>query len=71
MRLLSYRGVVHIEDYKLIEFFQEYRIELHNLKAGPEEKENLVEKMPEKAEELLNVLNHWKLEVKAEEPVLD
>lgn len=64
-------SVVRAGDYKLIEFFQDYRIELYNLKADPEEKENLAEKMPEKAEALLNALNHWKHEVKAEEPVLD
>lgn len=64
-------SVIRSGDYKLIEFFQDYRIELYDLKNDPREKQNMAGKMPEKAEELLNILNNWKKEVNAEEPVLD
>ena len=62
-------SVIRVGDYKLIEFFQNYRIELYNLKADPEEKENLAEKMPEKKNELLRALNNWREKVSAEEAV--
>lgn len=58
-------------DYKLLEFFEDGRIELYNLKDDPYEKENLVEKMPDKAKELHTLLKTWRIEVNAEMPVIN
>lgn len=58
-------------DYKLIEFYQDNRKELYNIKTDPGEKENLAGRMPEKTEELHKLLNDWKEEVKAEVPVVN
>jgi len=52
--------VVRSGDYKLIDFFGEGRIELYNLKNDPGENNNLAGKMPEKKQELLNLLKQWK-----------
>ncbi len=53
-------------DYKLIEFFHDNRIELYNLKEDLGERNNLVEKEPAKALELLQKLNAWRYSVGAQ-----
>ncbi len=58
-------SVIRVGDYKLIDFYDENRIELYNLKDDPDESTNLVKKEPEKAEELHNKLNTWKKEIDA------
>jgi len=58
-------------DFKLLEFFEDGRIELYNLKDDPFENENLVEKMPDKANELHTLLKAWRIEVNAEMPVIE
>lgn len=60
-------GAVRIGDYKLIDFYQNNKTELYNLSDDSGEAENLINEMPEKAEEMLKVLNSWKQEVEAEE----
>jgi arylsulfatase A len=57
-------------DYKLIQFYQNKRYELYDLKADPSEKKDLVAVMPEKVNELKALLDNWKKEVNAEEPDL-
>ncbi|MBT1688512.1 sulfatase [Dawidia soli] len=54
-------------DYKLIYFYVSKRAELFNLKADPEEKQNLADQMPAQVSELMEALNKWKAEVKAEQ----
>jgi arylsulfatase A len=58
-------------DYKLIQFYEDNRIELYNLKDDPAEEEDLADKMPEKTEELHSLLTSWRSEVQAEEPVIN
>lgn len=58
-------------DYKLIQFYEDNRIELYNLKDDPAEEENLAKEMPEKTNELHNLLTSWLAEVQAEEPVIN
>lgn len=53
-------------DYKLIHFFKGDRTELYNLENDPDESENLVKKMPKKAEKLQKQLRDWRKEVGAE-----
>ena len=54
-RTLPY-GAIREGDWKLIEFFEEGTRELFNLKKDPNEKINLAQKNPEKAQDLLKKL---------------
>jgi len=61
-------GAVRQGDFKLIEFFENGKIELYNLKDDLGEKNNLAEIMPEKAEELHRILIEWRKSVNAPVP---
>ena len=61
-------GAVRLGDYKLIEFFEDNRIELYNLKNDIKEKTDLAEAKPEKAEELKQLLHQWRKDVGAQMP---
>ncbi|MHC4584719.1 MAG: sulfatase [Planctomycetota bacterium] len=56
-------------DWKLIEYFEDKRIELYNLKKDIGETNNLAEKMPNKTEELRKRLHSWRKAVDAQMPV--
>lgn len=58
-------------DYKLLQFYADPRVELYNLKADPEEKNNLADKQPAKVAELQRMLDAWKKDVKAEAAVVN
>ena len=55
-------------DWKLIEFAEENRVELYNLRDDIGEKTNLAEKMPDKAKELHARLVAWRAAVNAPMP---
>jgi arylsulfatase A-like enzyme len=61
-------GAVRAGDYKLIEFYEDNRVELYNLKEDLGEKHDLAARMPEKAKELREMLVRWRLEVGAHMP---
>jgi arylsulfatase A-like enzyme len=61
-------GAVRAGDYKLIEFYEDNRIELYDLKNDVGEKEDLSAKMPEKAAELRKMLHEWRKAVDAQMP---
>ncbi len=61
-------GAVRKGDWKLIEFYEDGRLELFNLKDDPGERRNLVKKEPKKAAELHALLKRWRTEVKASMP---
>ena len=61
-------GAVRQGDWKLIEFFEDRRLELYNLKDDIGERNNLMEKMPVKAEELYQIMINWRKRVKAPVP---
>jgi arylsulfatase A-like enzyme len=61
-------GAVRLGDYKLIEFFEDKRIELYNLNNDIKEKTDLAETNPEKAEELKQLLHQWREDVGAQMP---
>jgi len=61
-------GAVRIGDYKLIEFYEDNRVELYNLKEDVGEKKNLADKLPEKAAELRKMLHTWRKAVDAKMP---
>lgn len=58
-------SAVRIGDYKLVEFYNEERVELYNLSEDLSEKKDLAEKMPEKTKEMLKVLHDWREEIDA------
>ena len=61
-------GAIREGDYKLIEFFEDGRLELYNLKHDIGEKNNLAETMPEKAADLQRKLAKWRQSVRAKMP---
>jgi arylsulfatase A-like enzyme len=46
-------------DYKLIEHYDPYRFELYNITKDISEQKNLIDQMPQKAEELKTKLHNW------------
>jgi len=61
----SNSSAVRNGDYKLIEFFDQGRVELYNLKEDISESKNLSKEMPEKTQELQQILHNWKKEINA------
>jgi arylsulfatase A-like enzyme len=61
-------GAIRARDYKLLEYFEDGRIELYNLKRDIGEKDNLAAKMPEKTKELRNKLAAWRASLDAAMP---
>jgi arylsulfatase A-like enzyme len=61
-------GAVRAGDYKLIEFYEDNRVELYNLTEDIGEKKNLADKSPEKAAELRKMLHTWRKVVDAKMP---
>jgi len=55
-------------DWKLLEFFEDGRLELYNLKDDLSETKNLAEAMPEKRDELHRQLKAWRASVNAPLP---
>jgi arylsulfatase A-like enzyme len=61
-------GAVRVGDFKLIESYEDSRIELYNLRADLGEQRDLAAEMPEKAAELRQMLHQWRQEVGAVMP---
>lgn len=61
-------GAVRHGDFKLIEYFEDGRLELFNLKDDIGETDNLVEEMPQNAAELRKLMVNWRNEIKAPVP---
>jgi arylsulfatase A-like enzyme len=61
-------GAVRVGKLKLIEFYEDGKLELYNLKEDIGEKNDLVAKMPEKAKELHQMLEDWRKAVDAQMP---
>ena len=59
---------VRLGDYKLIEFFEDGRLELYNLREDPGEKNNLAVKRPKERDLLHQRLKAWREEVEAKIP---
>ena len=58
-------GAIRLEDYKLLEYFENGAVELFNLTVDPGEQNNLARAQPKKARELLEMLQAWRKEVSA------
>jgi len=61
-------GAVRRGDYKLIELYEDGRLELYNLAQDIGEQNNLAEKMPQKTAELHRLLVEWREAVAARMP---
>jgi len=61
-------GSVRKGDFKLIEYYEDGRLELYNLREDIGEENNLVNIMPEKARELRKLLHDWLESVGAQMP---
>ncbi len=78
--LQAYRGMespwrttpaaaIRVGRYKLIEWYEDGRVELYDLDADLGESHDLFEELPEKASELLDRLHRWQEDVGAAMPV--
>jgi len=61
-------GAIRSGDWKLIEYFEDGRLELYDLASDIGEKQNLAQEQPAKAKELLALLHAWRKEVNAPMP---
>jgi arylsulfatase A-like enzyme len=61
-------GAVRLGDFKLIEWYEDKRIELYNLHNDLGEKNNLAAEKPETAVALVARLNDWRKDIKARMP---
>jgi arylsulfatase A-like enzyme len=60
---------VRMGDYKLIEFFEDHRVELYNLKKDIEEQNDLSQQMPALRDQLRDILHKWQKKVEAKFPL--
>jgi arylsulfatase A len=61
-------SAVRAGDYKLIEYFEDYRVELYNLRDDIGESKDLSKTNPTKAKELREMLHRWRQDVNAQIP---
>ncbi len=61
-------GTIEVGDWKLMEFFEDGRLELYNLKDDIGEQNNLAKSMPEKTQELHKMMIAWRGRVGAKMP---
>jgi arylsulfatase A-like enzyme len=61
-------GLIEAGDWKLMEFFEDGRLELYNLKDDIGEQKNLATEMPEKTKELHAKMVAWREAIKAPMP---
>lgn len=61
-------SVIRKGDWKLLEYFEDGRLELYDLKNDIGESRNLADTMPDKAADLLADLRAWRKDVDAPEP---
>jgi len=59
-------GSIRKGNFKLIEYYEDGRLELYNLKNDISEQHNLAHEMPEKAEELKKMIDDWRKSVDAQ-----
>ncbi len=61
-------SLIQVGEWKLMEFLEDGRLELYNLREDIGESQNLATEMPDKAKELHSRLVAWRAEVKAPMP---
>ncbi|MCC6682378.1 MAG: sulfatase [Phycisphaeraceae bacterium] len=63
-------GAVRFGDWKLIEYFEDDRVELYNLADDIGEQNDLSQQNPQKTQELLDTLHQWRQQVDAKMPTV-
>ena len=61
-------GAMRHDSWKIIEFFEDNRVELYNLKDDPSEKNNVSDQYPEIAKKMIEKLQTWRDQVNAPVP---
>jgi arylsulfatase A-like enzyme len=61
-------GLIQAGDWKLMEFFEDGRLELYNLRDDVGETTNLAQKLPEKTSELHGKMKSWRTAIRAPMP---
>lgn len=61
-------SAIRLGDWKLMEYFEDGRIELYDLSSDSSEDNNLLEKEPSKAREMRALLENWRAEIGAQIP---
>ncbi len=61
-------GAIRVGDYKLIEFFEDGKLELYNLREDIGETKNLAEEIPDKTKELHQRMKAWRKKLDAPVP---
>jgi arylsulfatase A-like enzyme len=61
-------GAIRLGDFKLVEWFEDMRVELFNLRDDPGERHDLAAAMPEKAAALRQQLHDWRKRLDAAMP---
>ena len=61
-------GAVRAGNWKLIEYFEDGRLELYNLKKDIGEKDNLAQKNPQRTKKMHELLKQWRESSKAPVP---
>jgi arylsulfatase A-like enzyme len=61
-------GAVRQGDWKLVELYEDSRLELYNLRSDPGEQHDLAAKMPERTREMHGMLKNWRQSVNARMP---
>jgi len=59
-------GAIRSGDYKLLEYYENYNVQLFNLREDIGEQNNLADAMPEKVSKLRGMLREWRKEVDAQ-----
>jgi arylsulfatase A-like enzyme len=59
-------GAIRLGDFKLLEYFENNTVQLFNLSVDPGEQNDLAHEQPEKAGQLLAMLQAWRKEVSAQ-----
>ncbi len=62
----SPEGAVRYGDFKLIEYYENFEVQLFNLKDDPEEQHDLSKLNPDKTKELRSILHTWRKDVNAQ-----
>jgi hypothetical protein len=63
-------SAIRAGDWKLLEYYEDGRLELYNLKDDLGESRNLAGELPEKAKELRDRLSQWKDRVGVQLPAM-
>src|SRR5205807_1145552 len=61
-------GAVRSGDWRLVEFYEDGKVELYNLTNDVGESKDLAQSQPQKRDELLGLLRRWRTEVGAQMP---